>query len=267
MASDTPLKGILKNAIHGEESSKRRPSARDLAIHHARLLQQRKELELDILNSIEVLSFYPQQRSPEYSSSQPAAADIADFKSHVRLFQPGDYEDLVEERNANKLCGYALCPNPKPDASPGGAWKLMNVGRSNFQIVDRKESERWCSEICKKRALYVKIQLSETAAWERIGMPDIAIELYEEDKIRPDPVAQRAAQEKRSEDRKTAEDAAALALERGDVGDASARLMTLTIREKEVKPPTLEPVVATPDDDDDTGMIEGYNPGTVKREK
>lgn len=264
MASDTPLKGILKNAIHGEQPGKRRPDARELAIQHARIIQQRKELELDILNSIEVLSFLPSKRGPEYSSAHPAVADIADFKTHVRLFQPGDYEDLIEERNANKLCGYTLCPKPKPAASAGGAWKLMNVGRPDFQIVDRKESERWCSDTCKKRALYVKVQLNETAAWERIGMPDIIIELYEEDKIRKDPATAETSAVQQGPDHKAAEDAAALALERGDVGAASSRMMTLTIREKNVEPPTESH--DEDDRDDAADIVEGYAPGTVKRE-
>ncbi|KAH6677920.1 DUF408 domain-containing protein [Plectosphaerella plurivora] len=259
MASETTIKGILKNAAHGEAPSKRRPDAREVAIQHARILQQRKDLELQILSSIEVLSFFPQVRSPEYTSSNPAQADAAGFKAHVRLFQPGDYEDLIEERNANNLCGYTLCPNPKPKPSPGGAWKLVNVGRPDFQIVDKKELERWCSAACKKRALYVKVQLNETAAWERIGIPDIGIEMYEETK----PPAPDSSQKQPSEV-KTAEDAAALALERGDVGATSSRMMNLTIREKVVQRPAEFPQGGDSDDEDSAMAIEGYTPNTGK---
>ncbi|KAH7349313.1 DUF408 domain-containing protein [Plectosphaerella cucumerina] len=264
MASEKTIKGILKNAVHGEQPSRRRPDPREVAIQHARILQQRKDLELQILSSIEVLSFFPQVRAPEYTSATPSTTDVAGFKAHVRLFQPGDYEDLIEERNANNLCGYTLCPNPKPKPAPGGAWKLLNVGRSDFQIVDKKELERWCSTACKKRALYVKVQLNETAAWERIGIPDIGIETYDETNMQTKTPAPDSKSQKPPNEVKTAEDAAALALERGDVGATSSRMMNLTIREKVVQQPAEFPQGGDSDDEDSAMAIEGYTPNTGK---
>lgn len=265
MASETPLKGILKNAVHGKES-KPRPDPREVAIHHARILQQRKDLELEILDSVEALSWLPLERGAQYCASNPAPSDIFEFKKRVRHFQPSDYDDLIEERSANALCGYTLCPNPKPQPTRGGQWKLANVGTSDFAIVDRKESERWCSDLCKRRALYVKVQLSETAAWERIDLRDLQIELYGESHFKhQDPPAK--SQQEPSVEQKAAADSAALALERGDVGSmATVPKVELTIREKDVQPPM--------DDEDDEGKaesdrpdhlaIEGYTPGSSK---
>ncbi|ROT41788.1 hypothetical protein SODALDRAFT_241351, partial [Sodiomyces alkalinus F11] len=237
-----------------------RASAKEIALQHARILQYRKDLERQILESVILLSEYPLQKGAEYSASNPADSDVADFKRHVRLFQPGDYDDLIEERNANLLCGYTLCPHPKPPPSKGGPWKLINVGKANFDIVDRRESERWCSDDCKRRALYVKLQLNETAAWERAGLPDIKIELLGEDGS-IEHVSREAAP--RRDDMQEAENSAALALERGDVGTASivTSIQQLTIQEKDVDAPPS--ILDSDSREHDTGdfahlMVEGY---------
>ncbi|KAM0323451.1 hypothetical protein ACHAQA_008730 [Verticillium albo-atrum] len=267
-----PLKGILKQALHGPDGPadatfhKRDP--KELALQHARILQQRKDLEAQILDSLILLSEYPATKGRR-PASDPAPSDVAGFKTHVRLFQPGDYEDLIEERNANKLCGYTLCAKPKPQSSRGGPWKLMNVGSKDFGIVDRKEMERWCSQDCKRRAMYVKVQLSETAAWERAGFPDIEIELMGEDRPAKDPVAQttEGVGNLRLDDRNPGEDSAALALERGDTGTETAPgTLSLTIREKEVAPP-VEPDSDEEDSDQERDahlLIEGHKPGAGK---
>ncbi|KAG7106404.1 RNA polymerase II subunit B1 CTD phosphatase RTR1 like protein [Verticillium longisporum] len=268
-----PFKGILKQALHGPdgpaEATFRKKDPKELALQHARILQQRKDLEAQILDSLILLSEYPATQG-RHPASDPAPSDVAGFKTHVRLFQPGDFEDLIEERNANKLCGYTLCAKPKPQPSRGGPWKLMNVGSKDFGIVDRKEMERWCSQDCKRRALYVKVQLSETAAWERAGIPDIEIELMGEAQFTTkDSVSQatEAVGHLTLNDRKPTEDMAALALERGDNGTATAPgTVTLTIREKEVAPPV------EPDSDEEDSehertahmLIEGHKPGRGK---
>ncbi|KAF6844503.1 Rtr1/RPAP2 family protein [Colletotrichum musicola] len=265
MATDArPLKGILKKAFAGE-AEQQKPDPREIALHHARIIQQRKDLEIQILESLALLSEYPTERgSPRYSAANPSPRDAADFKANIRLFQPSDYDDLVEERNVNGLCGYTLCAQPKPIASRGGEWKLVNVGRSDFDIVNRRESEKWCSKDCQRRALYVKVQLNETAAWERMGIPDIEIELFGEDKSHTqDPAAQAAkdlAKMKLEEGRRAADKSATLALERGEVAQ-SGKQFTLAIREKQVKPPTEDKGAFTAGPDDAHMLVEGHRPG------
>lgn len=265
---DKPLKGILKTALHGQSPSSR-PDPRAVALQHARILQHRKDLERQILDSVIRLSEFPVQRSPEYSASHPASSDVADFKSHVRLFQPGDYDDLIEERNANYLCGYALCARPRPEPSKGGPWKLINVGKANFDIVDRKESERWCSDECKRRALYVKVQLNETAAWERAGLPDIHVELQDENPSTRVHITatlsstQATARNTHEATRNTT----ALALERGDPGGSAtlqSSLASLTIRDKEVGAPEDTTSDNQTSHDEEHLTVEGYTPGTSR---
>ncbi|CAM1503081.1 Fc.00g078570.m01.CDS01 [Cosmosporella sp. VM-42] len=250
--SDNPTqpKGILKKRAKKEPAV----DAKELAIQHAKILQYQKNLEAEILDSLVLLSEYPVVTSPPYNSANPAPSDVADFKKHVRLFQPGDYDDLIIERNVNGLCGYSLCANPKKDMGPGGEWKITSSG-----IVNRKELEKWCSQQCARRALYVKVQLNETAAWERAGIPDIEIELLDEDKSTEtdtDRTARKLAELNLNDQRQAARDSEALALERGQRG-ASGDKVQFTLKEKDVKPPSAE-AETSENYDDDHLIVEGY---------
>ncbi|KEY66344.1 hypothetical protein S7711_02803 [Stachybotrys chartarum IBT 7711] len=254
--SQQPPKGILKpRASPAAQAFSAGPTARDVAIQHAQILQHRKDLEAQILDSLILLSEYPRHRAAPYSAADPAPADVADFKHHVRLFQPSDYDDLLIERNCNDLCAYTLCGRPRRQLGPGGEWKIMPSG----DIVKRKDVEMWCSQMCAKRALYVKVQLNETAAWERAGIPDIEIDLFEE--TRPaESEADRTARElsklKLEDERQAARDAAALAMERGDsVSNLNQNMAKITLKEKDVVPPKASNVVFG---DDDHLLVEGY---------
>ncbi|KAJ6444883.1 Rtr1/RPAP2 family protein [Purpureocillium lavendulum] len=213
-----------------------REEARKIAIHHATLLQHRKDLENKILDSVIQLSEYPLERSAQYSAANPAPSDAAGYKQQVRLFQPSDHKDLVEERNVNGLCGYALCPNPHRDTGPGGKWTIRRGA-----ILERKNIEMWCSEQCAKRAMYVQVQLNETAAWERVGDEKIQIDLLDEPKS-ADADAERKPDGKEPQTPKAlrdgALDAAALALERGEKAPVPGLdKVKVDIKEKETKPP------------------------------
>ncbi|KAG7048527.1 Rtr1/RPAP2 family protein [Colletotrichum scovillei] len=280
MATDArPLKGILKKAAAGATASgsgaanavlnPRKQDPREIALQHARIIQQRKDLELQILESLAELSEYPTERgSRTFSAANPSPRDVADFKAGIRLFQPSDYDDLIEERNVNGLCGYTLCAQPKPMASKGGEWRLVNFGKADFDIVNRKESEKWCSKDCQRRAMYIKVQLNESAAWERAGLPDIEIELYGEEKARQEDPASQASRDlaslKLEEGRRAADESATLALERGETRETGqpGNTFTLAIREREVKPPTEHGVFEDPDDSH--LFVEGHRPGAGK---
>ncbi|TEA10806.1 putative RNA polymerase II subunit B1 CTD phosphatase RPAP2 [Colletotrichum sidae] len=266
MDDPRPLKGILKKPPPPPKADKK-ADPREIALQHARIIQQRKDLTLQILEDLALLSEYPTARGdPRHSSANPSPRDAAAFKARVRLFQPSDYDDLVEERNVNGLCGYVLCAQPKPLASKGGEWKLVNVGRADFDIVNRRESEKWCSRECQRRALYVKVQLNETAAWERMGIPDIEIELLGEEKPAEDSVAKAArdlANLRLEESRRTADEGRTLALERGENRAPQGRQLTLAIREKEVRPPA-DHDGAFGGGDDAHMLVEGHRPGAGK---
>ncbi|KAJ4390813.1 hypothetical protein N0V93_004411 [Gnomoniopsis smithogilvyi] len=292
MASDpkVPLKGILKKPASSATptSSLQGPpnphdDARTVALHHANLLQTRKDTEAAILDNLLALLDLPQHTSHPPSSPHPA--DVTAFNELLRPFQPSDYDDLITERNlADNRCGYALCPNRRRRLAGAGTYKMVNKGRRDFDIVETRELERWCSTECTRRALWVKVQLNETAAWERVGLPELKVELYPEkdagkDKTAADGKVQsttqgqdeaaRLAKDVASlqleEDRKAAQDQAALAVERGDnARDVSKRQFDLAIREKKVVTQAEAPSLGT--DPVKEGSIEGYRPkfGGVK---
>lgn len=247
-----PPKGILK------KPAPRQPAVdpREIALQHARIIQHRKDLEAEILDSLILLSEYPLERGPSYGATQPAPTDVTDFKAHIRLFQPSDYDDLIVERNANGLCGYTLCPKPQRNMGPGGEWTFTASG----DIVKRKDLEMWCSQTCARLAMYVKVQLNETAAWERAGIPDIKIELMDEDKsaeAEADRTARKLGDLKLQDQRQAARDNAALALERGEPIQPDKILVTL--KEKDVKAPV--PSINAPDSYDNNNehlMVEGF---------
>ncbi|KAF7555815.1 hypothetical protein G7Z17_g1877 [Cylindrodendrum hubeiense] len=261
MAANTkqPPKGILKKPATNEKPPAVDP--RELAIQHANILQHRKELETVILDNLILLSEYPVVRGAPYSAADPAPSDVTDFKAHVRLFQPTDYDDLIVERNVNGLCGYTLCARPRRHMGPGGEWKITSSG----DIVKRKDLEMWCSQKCARRALYVKVQLNETAAWERAGILDIEIELLDEDRsgeTEADRVARKLSEMKLEDQQQAARDAAALALERGEPRLSAQNKVKVILKEKlkdkDVKAP--DPATDTPEvyEDDDHLVVEGY---------
>ncbi|KAF3767973.1 hypothetical protein M406DRAFT_289249 [Cryphonectria parasitica EP155] len=275
MASRTPkpVKGILKKpkTTAGDKSQEPASSTpsdpRAIALHHARLLQDRKDIEALIFNHILTLLDLPLH--PSHQASSPHPADIETFLSLVRIFQPSDYDDLITERNLNEnKCGYTLCPNQRRRYKGAGTYKMVNKGRKDFDIVETKELEKWCSTECTRRALWVKVQLNETAAWERVGLPELRVELYPEEQKdksgsgsshaqrdsegEPQRLATEMARLQLDQDRKIAKHAAALALERGDgAEEAPGRSVDIVVREKKV---TTEPEAPSLADN----TIEGY---------
>ncbi|KAF5626882.1 RNA polymerase II subunit B1 CTD phosphatase RPAP2 [Fusarium sp. NRRL 25303] len=252
--SKQPPKGILKKPKSIKE---RNADPREIAIEHAKIIQHRKDLEAEILDSLVLLSEYPLVREQPYNASNPSPSDIANFKAHVRLFQPSDYDDLVIERNVNELCGYTLCSRPRRNTGPGGQWKI-----SNGNIMKREDLEKWCSNQCARRALYVKVQLNETAAWERAGIPDIEIDLLDEDKSKEtevDRAARELGQLKLEEQRQAARDDAVLALERGepDASQSKSKKMNITLKENDPKAPSAAPDKPEVYDDEHL-LVEGY---------
>lgn len=305
-AAKKPLKGILKQskkpaAAQPEEDGKQ-AEARRIAVQHATIIQQQKDIQDEIFRSLVRLLDFPLVRNNKAAeegdedadgaadskprpggASNPAASDAAEFKRLVRMFQPTDYDDLIEERNIAGCCGYALCPLPRKRIPNAGTWKMVNKGRSDFDIVRTAELEKWCSDDCARRALYVKVQLHETGAWERIGLPELRIDLYGEDDRKqknenkeedaaaaaaPPPADEKLAEDigrlRIEEERKaTTEESKTLAFERGDANrKGKESLIDFDIREKKIikapKPPSKE---QDSDGEDDVHMLlEGHKP-------
>lgn len=143
---------------------------KDTALYHAHILQQRKDVEALILTSTEALLELPS--SNDSDPARPCSQDVSLVKNLIQPFQPSDYDSLIEERNINKQCGYVFCPKPNRQENTKARYRILHgKGRAsdNVKVVERRTLERWCSDECGKRALYIKVQLSEEPAWTRVG--------------------------------------------------------------------------------------------------
>ncbi|KAG4428597.1 hypothetical protein IFR05_015921 [Cadophora sp. M221] len=226
---------------------------REIALYHAHLLQQRKDIELEILLSTETLIDYPLSRPPSHDATNPSPSDASTFKALLAPFTTSDYDALIEERNINEHCGYTLCPDARLKERGGGMYRLLGMSgkAKDFRVVRKEELEKWCSEACARRALYVRVQLSESPAWERgASMLGSRIDLLDEPKTIEDTVmegierldldADRGDEERERRGR----DERDLALERGDRGmGAKGGLVDVKVLERDVKrkvePPSL----------------------------
>lgn len=135
----------------------------EIAIQHAQLLEDQKQIQAKNLDAIEELADFP-------ANAVFSAVEAERFTTLVTVFQPSDYDALVEERYANSRCGYTLCPNPPRKNEAKLSW------------LRSKGTENWCSDDCAKRALYIKAQLDEVPAWERRGGSSPRIILYSDAK-------------------------------------------------------------------------------------
>ncbi|KAK3398250.1 Rtr1/RPAP2 family-domain-containing protein [Sordaria brevicollis] len=261
------------------------PTEQRLAHEQALLLQRLSQTELKPavpLETIELLSSFPTLRSPAnkhphnglpLTAANPPPTDASDFLRLVADFTPTEYLELIEERNCLGNCGYVLCPRPKRNYE--GEYKIiMRTGN----IAKCEDLNKWCSDECAVRALYVKVQL-DNPSYEtdlETGRRVVKVELREE-KQKPVVAAKKDgeggeekskvarskdAEEKLASDlarldinRKTdiadkaaqmQRDADALAVERGQGGGKLDRLLAgqgveVTIREKQTTGPAKAP--------------------------
>ncbi|KAF2763156.1 hypothetical protein EJ05DRAFT_27868 [Pseudovirgaria hyperparasitica] len=229
------------------------------ALHHAKLIQQQKDTEKLILDASLALLELPS--SPNADAAMPAAHDVRAFKEHVALLRPQDYSDLIEERNASRLCGYALCPRPNKELKGDAKFKLVVSKEAGLKSIPKKELERWCSTDCARRALYVKVQLLEEPGGILLSGRSADIDLLAEDipstlitlPLRP------KVMDSCTHSHKNDTEAASTRHDiHKDVDNASSELLTSRVVEKRVikavSAPSLE------HDGQNHSVIEGYTP-------
>ena len=141
-----------------------------IAFQHANLIQERKDVELEILGKIDSLIDLPSpgQRDPAH----PSSSDLSLVEEALNIFQPSDFDTLIEERNINKRCGYVLCPCPNRLQDTAANFRILQNGRrgsNSLKVVPTRDLEKWCTEQCGRRALWLRVQLAEEPAWERNG--------------------------------------------------------------------------------------------------
>ena len=257
-------KSILKKTPQLSQEERNR----QLALQHANLIQQRKDVELEILGYLEALIDTPSTGTSDPAS--PSSADRSLIEEALNVFQPSDFDALVQERNINHLCGYPFCPKPNRQQNTSATFRILqnsSRGGNALKVVQTKDLQQWCSDDCGRRALWLKVQLAEEPAWERRDARRRSFMLLDEKaKIGGESVDQAlsVSMEGLGFDQDGSLDQAMedLSLERGDKASSlrPTRGIRVNVREK----PIGLGQAAAPNDTDAHESIEGYTPKATK---
>ncbi|KAL4871921.1 hypothetical protein BDV12DRAFT_13562 [Aspergillus spectabilis] len=178
----SPPKSKPSNTRRSPLKPKQKPSKPEadprhlaIALHHAHQIQAQKDAQDLILDRILELLTLPS--SPSADPAAPSAEDTRKFKTALVPFQPGDYDNLIQERNIEGLCGYGLCPHEHRKENTRGTFRITWGSRGSgpggrgreMNIVPREKFEMWCSDECAERAMYIRVQLAAEPVWERRG--------------------------------------------------------------------------------------------------
>ncbi|KAM0715058.1 hypothetical protein Q7P37_009523 [Cladosporium fusiforme] len=254
-----PGKSILKQSVppppeqqddesqaEAEAEAAKKKRNFDIAIKHALLIEHQRKTSDQILNHVELLLDFP-------ASSEPTVKDASNFLQLVSIFQPSNFDELVEERRIDGKCGYPLCANEPLGArlKDSESWKL------------KQGAGDWCSNECTRKGLFVKAQLCEVPAWERVPSQQAPVVLHEDDRhLMPQarPESERAQAEKIKQ---RVDERSELAMERGEKATSFRpdQVMADFIIEK--TPSARQPPMASKVKFASATAIEGYEPTTT----
>jgi hypothetical protein len=252
----------------------------EVALQHAQQIQTQKDAEEVILTRILELLELPS--SPTADPATPSEEDTNKFKYALATFRPSDYDNLILERNYEDSCGYTLCPRKhrKQNTGRGGGGGFQfkygpkgsgpgGRGRS-VEIVPQDQVEKWCSDACAERALWIRVQLSEEPVWERRAddKRGINILLLEEARARrlkapaaTSTIASVADDMNNMMLGNSSNRSRTLAMERGDTSSVRRDgRVPFTLRENELGDHSAASAPQLRPEDMDGGSIEGYVP-------
>ena len=210
-------------------------------------------------------------------SMRPDQVDVDTVRRHICRLRASDMDAVIEERGINGKCGYVLCRQPARSALPGSGKFVTSGQGKTFRILLKTQYENWCSEACIRRAMYLKAQLMDRPANSRDLHPS-ALALLPEEETRPTAKSARvgiasanstaaatsAARPSATADAvATPEARSTLALERGELVEATSKIDTVVSKEivnrdnvKAPRPPRMT---------SSSGSIEGYVPGQKRQ--
>ena len=253
-------KSILKNksALPSEHDGKSKEARnREIALQRATLIQEQKDIEAQIFESLLQLIDLPSNADADPAS--PSATDVASLKSNLEFFQQSDFDELIEERRANGKCGCVLCPKPHRKEAATGKFRIIGE-----QIVPRESLESWCSDACRKRAMYLKVQISDEPALFRTlsATPEITVPGVDVPEVKTQTLNLPLRPKSKETPDRLEEGMAELMLERGDK-ETSSRHGTVLITTVSEKDSISRP--QEPDSDLQHDLIEGYKPKSKKK--
>lgn len=254
MSAKVPAKSILKQpsqAPQEEPDAQQAAAAKnkrnlDIALQHAYLIQHQKDTQDQILKHLELLIDWP-------AASTPTPKEAADFLRLITIFQPSDFDELIEERRIDAKCGYPLClDEPRGrKLKDSETWKL------------KKGAADFCSNACMKKALFVKAQLSPAPAWERIPGQHPMLILHEDDRHLMPAADQRPSEAGRQMLEQRAAERSELAMERGEQATSFRPNQVMLDQIVEKTPKSRQPTerAGRAQFAASATAIEGYEPG------
>lgn len=247
---DAPAGSILSTVPQSNERN------RELAIHHANLIQDQKDAQNEVFESMMNLIDLPTNAAS--APEDPEHEDVESLTQNLKIFAPSDFDELIQERHANGRCGYPLCPRPYKKQSTTAKFRILGKA-SDMKIVSTDSLENWCSETCARRAMYLKVQLSDEPAWLRTSAPDITVmpENGQSLSLRPKPVSSGVTDEREIAD----------GLRRTHIGsqvDAAHQASGQLIRQDVLERDTTRPAAAPDFDAGASDLVEGHKSAASK---
>lgn len=86
-----------------------------------------------------------------------------DFLSMLKDINQSHFEDIVEERSIEKLCGWPLCKKQLTEIPK----KQFDINLSKKKVYDIRDRKRFCSSDCYRATSYLKAQLLTGPLWLR----------------------------------------------------------------------------------------------------
>ncbi|KAI8340644.1 Rtr1/RPAP2 family-domain-containing protein [Chlamydoabsidia padenii] len=84
------------------------------------------------------------------------------LREATRWLQPQTYDEVVEERCVQSICGYPLC-----SSTPQEQESRYRISLSQRKVFDQSELASYCSLACLQKSKYYAMQLSEDPVWVR----------------------------------------------------------------------------------------------------
>lgn len=134
------------------------------AVRQAQQVQVIKDVQPILLDRLQELMDFPQSTT---TASAPSKEDVIGLKKALVYFQPAEFDDLIWERNTLNRCGYALCPKVRRKLSTNSTNHYTFHKKGGYTAVPKAQYERWCSDQCAERAMYIRLQLAEWPLWAR----------------------------------------------------------------------------------------------------
>ncbi|KAJ1740619.1 hypothetical protein LPJ78_004225 [Coemansia sp. RSA 989] len=153
--------------MQAKPASKKNTSSDKAALLKAKEAQRRQVLKESIARREQYTQLWLQWHQ---KLLQPTNERV--LKQAARYLTPQDYQDVVEERAATKLCGYPLCNQATQKIE-----QKYRISLARRKVYDVSEQANFCSKTCMVASRFYREQLPEEAIYMRSRTKEIPIQV------------------------------------------------------------------------------------------